>query len=553
MAEAYREPGWWGSVTTIWPRRLLHIPSMTSLERHEGNTYGDQKEPRYSILTYTWGRWQTDQGSAIDIKGTTWKIPAVEEKHFTVNSFHSVIEKMGEDVEHAWVDVACIDQEDNPVKMDEVGRQVGIFKQAHRVFVWLNRLEPGELQHCLDEIFTNGPELGHEKDVSGVLGRLHSLTEAMGRLFNDPWFSSLWTLQESILRRDAMILSREAKPVPLCYMEGYAFLATLISACQNTHTELSRIQVKYKSNFWDPSIKHVAEKLQKMIEGVGCHFLYTSNPNVQYGAARFRKTSYELDRIYGIMQIYGLQLGESKRPHEKPTLEQLEDEFGEALMIHSPVLAQMFTHLNTPQREKTWRITQYSRVPEAVMVYLPPYNVNSSPHGMSPPRETPHCQFSTHASLRQVRIKGKSWAFGDLVKYWYHQWNIMDYPQQVKHSIMLDENDHVRERIPQRLAEFNLASDHQQHELGNALLAIFGEANLVWFLVGEKPGAWVRDTESGPVYTTWLLGLILLYRDEENWWERIGICSWDVSVGFWESEQPKSPCPKWDPFEGRLG
>jgi hypothetical protein len=552
MADAYREPGWWGNVTSLWPRRLLHIPTMTSLERQQGNVYGDQKEPRYGILTYTWGRWQTDRVDAIDIKGTTWKIPAVAEEHFTVSRFKGVIDKIGEEVEYAWVDVACIDQEDNRVKMDEVGRQVGIFKQAHRVFVWLNRLEPEKLQRCLDEIFTSGPELEHEKSADGVLARLYSLNNAMEMLFNDPWFSSLWTLQESVLRRDAMILSQEARPVPLCYMEGYAFLATLISACQNIHTGIDRIQTKYKSHFWDPNIKKTASKLQNTIERVGCHFLYTSNPNVQYSAARFRKTSYELDRIYGIMQIYGLKLGESKGPYEvKPTLDQLEDEFGVALMSRSPVLAQMFTHIRTPTQGKSWRITQYSRVPDPVMVYLPPYNVNNRPQG-GPPEERRHCQFSVHPSLGQVHIEGKSWEFGGLVKHWYQQWD-PSRNTDVEHCIMLDENDHVLGRIPPRLAQLNLPADGRQHELGDALLALFRDRKLVWFLVGEKPGRWVRDTDQGATYTTCFLGLILLWREEAEWWERIGICSWDVGEHFWDGEQPRAPFPNCSSFKGRLG
>lgn len=43
----------------------------------------------------------------------------------------------------AWIDVMCIDQENYVVKMDEIGRQAGIFANADRVYVslWtLNRV-----------------------------------------------------------------------------------------------------------------------------------------------------------------------------------------------------------------------------------------------------------------------------------------------------------------------------------------------------------------------------------------------------------------------------
>lgn len=40
-----------------WPRRLFHVPTMTSLKWQPGNVYGCQKEPSYHALSYTWGRW----------------------------------------------------------------------------------------------------------------------------------------------------------------------------------------------------------------------------------------------------------------------------------------------------------------------------------------------------------------------------------------------------------------------------------------------------------------------------------------------------------------
>lgn len=95
--------------------------------------YGSIREPAYSILTYTWGRWPAPNGPHIDVSGTTWDIPAVDESMFSVASFHQVIKKMGEVNEFAWIDVVCIDQENYAVKMDEIGRQVGIFANADHV------------------------------------------------------------------------------------------------------------------------------------------------------------------------------------------------------------------------------------------------------------------------------------------------------------------------------------------------------------------------------------------------------------------------------------
>lgn len=45
-----------GSVERLWPRRLLDTVSMISHERQHGDTYDNEKEPNYSIVSYTWGR-----------------------------------------------------------------------------------------------------------------------------------------------------------------------------------------------------------------------------------------------------------------------------------------------------------------------------------------------------------------------------------------------------------------------------------------------------------------------------------------------------------------
>lgn len=52
-----------------WPRRLLHVPTMTSFEWAPGNYYGSTQEPSYNATSYTWGRWaarRRDAGSKAD-------------------------------------------------------------------------------------------------------------------------------------------------------------------------------------------------------------------------------------------------------------------------------------------------------------------------------------------------------------------------------------------------------------------------------------------------------------------------------------------------------
>src|SRR5450432_2961675 len=105
-----------------WPRRLLHVPSMTSLEWSAGNMYGSYMEPAYNILTYTWGRWQLREGPSLAIKGVSWKVPAVDEAHFTVDGLSRVIQRVSRGVSFVWIDVACIDHENRAAMMEEVGK-----------------------------------------------------------------------------------------------------------------------------------------------------------------------------------------------------------------------------------------------------------------------------------------------------------------------------------------------------------------------------------------------------------------------------------------------
>ena len=90
-----------------------------------------------------------------------------------------------------------------------------------------------------------------------------------------------------------------------------------------------------------------------------------------YSAAHHRTCSQPCDRIYGIMQVYGFQLGASKRPGRSFTLAELEDQFGAALNIMSPIVAQTHIPTKPPPFGSAWRPTRSSVTPE--MYYLVRY------------------------------------------------------------------------------------------------------------------------------------------------------------------------------------
>lgn len=129
---------------TAGPSGYCILSLLTSFTKGDDNTYGGFKEPAYNVLSYTWGRFQdrdANMSKALPIKGVSWPIPAIREDRFTVETFKKVLNQMrGFGVDFVWVDIACTDQQNEAVKMEEIGRQAGIFKNAQSAYIWLSHI-----------------------------------------------------------------------------------------------------------------------------------------------------------------------------------------------------------------------------------------------------------------------------------------------------------------------------------------------------------------------------------------------------------------------------
>jgi hypothetical protein len=377
---------------------------MTSVERHSRDEYKDpngkvHQQPRYSILTYTWGRFTKEGEEALPVKDTKWKIPPIDPKFFTVDAFQKVVnEHMAIDgIEWAWVDVACINQDSESVEnSQEVGRQASIFDKAAAVFVWLWTLDFDTLKATTNNIVQYGLDLRSHIDGDHVESRLtvHEimplLRMALESLFADSWFSSLWTLQEIVLRKDAVALSREAELIP--WGEDYVMhFVMIINVCQNVWQDVQEVENRTgrmrsidasgPSNVIDGEVVAIKD----LLLSAGFYYLLTDNPNVQYGTAKYRTTLDDTDRIYAIMQTYNIKVGKAAdRPDQDPELhpeleklrhpgfEKLQIEFGAAINRQCPILGQFFTHTEEELPEMTWCITRNSTVPDALMTYRDP-------------------------------------------------------------------------------------------------------------------------------------------------------------------------------------
>ena len=355
-----------------WPQRLLHIPSMTSREWKWGNLYGDDKEPTYAILSYTWGRYEVSEGPRLDINGIHWKVPSINPNHFTVADLTRLLEQIRLEHEYIWIDIACIDQKREKVKMEEVGRQGIIFKRARRAYIWLNKYEPEIIQHHMQMLMHCGYQLATRN--MDPLEAAQSMVDNLSLILQDPWFSSLWTLQESFLQRHATMLNKRGEPIttdgPWNGESPNCQLLDISGACSIARTIIEQAMKAEQAGHQDSSLSPQFERLNTMrttIHRWGIDFMLCPNPNIQYAAARFRQTTRADDRIYAIMQAYGYRLGNSATSIRKLKtfgLEELELQFLKTLNSQSSVLGQAFQHLAIPAPGQSWCITNHIRVPE---------------------------------------------------------------------------------------------------------------------------------------------------------------------------------------------
>lgn len=82
---------------------------MTSVEYQVGNIYNGIQEPKYSILSYTWGRFPASPGCpSLAVQGLNWDVPAINETDvFSVAEFSEVIRQVARDGNRfLWLDVA---------------------------------------------------------------------------------------------------------------------------------------------------------------------------------------------------------------------------------------------------------------------------------------------------------------------------------------------------------------------------------------------------------------------------------------------------------------
>lgn len=277
-------------------------------------------------------------------------------------------------IEFVWLDIACIDQNPgSPDAASEIGRQAKIFNRACDVYAWLNTLEWGTLINLfLHDQSQEEYEATMDMNSREQIVDLNDIPSAtfVDYLLTDPWFTSLWTLQEAYLCPEAFIMTKDVKNslwsdrAPDGARPAMD-LKTLLDVFQMTWLYTGS---KLRDEFtlapnWN---QHALGQIRQSIERSGLLELAERCPTALLTAARHRKTgpTNTTDRVYGIMQVFSLRLGKSRpgaKVDDSYTLEDLEDELGIALMTKDPMLSQLHVYQTTPPVGKGWRVTQESR------------------------------------------------------------------------------------------------------------------------------------------------------------------------------------------------
>jgi hypothetical protein len=570
-----------------WPRRLLHVPTMTSYKWAPGNNYGRWKEPAYIALSYTWGRFQLDDGEnpqvkPLQIKGVPWPIPRINPNtHFGVNELQHIIHQTmksadryyvfdswkrdtvrGQTImdrtirtvlgflegqinvyEFLWLDIACIDQRESPIQQAEVGRQARIFRHARHSYVWLSHLTHSRLESLLFDL---------EKAVAGMQKEPYGQTpssfnsrswlllalESVNGLAKDPWFDSLWTLQEAFLCNHAILLSRDGKVTcdastisPRSWSLNYLFKITNDLILWSERTKAARPEPEFS-------------QLLDSIRRTGLAALWYNSPMGLLGVSNYRQTKRELDRVYGIMQVFGtdFKVGhalEGAGQNREYTLPELEDEFGAAILHRFPVLSQMHVYLKSPAFSKGWCVRGSSAVPNIVergdmfgwdSGNRLDINIQITCHNL--------CDLKTQKFQDNLwaHLSGNACAFDILQNAWWEAdksdiaksilqsgWRMHRCSIQSIHMIALDKET-ILGPLPPEFNELNIVSiqdQNLQHQLAAWISKRSQNESLKVLLLG-------RCNFGDEAFN---IGLITFEKGEQGvrHWHRVGICVWLIS------------------------
>jgi hypothetical protein len=340
------------------------------------------RQPSYATISYTWGRYVALEGKVIPITGVPWRLPGVHSEHFTVENFTKTIDAIGNicQVDFLWLDVACVDMTDwSADDNEEISLQRDIFRGAAQSFVWLSRTETSSLasilEHMRDVVNLVTSIQVEDSDLSeSTIHLLKQATPIFDQLLADPWFSSLWTLQEAMASPNSILLSAEGHALSLptggrgrienvsgCILKdedrtvhgldlpyepltsGTLGISGLTSTSYVTLLHLVYLSqsIRDAANFLATSPTQAATDLSGLrhrIENSGLSSFASFNLLHMWKVAQHRNEMHTGDRLEYIQtHVLGYPSEQAASPPPDPHIH-----FGDEFVYHFPVLSQLF-------------------------------------------------------------------------------------------------------------------------------------------------------------------------------------------------------------------
>ena len=214
------------------PFYLWHIK-----ERRTVKVFDLAVAPWYAVISHTWGRWRIP-GVDVPVEGVPWPVPA--NTRFDVATLPSLLQNAGFVEDYVWIDLFCIPQDRNDSAQQsicrvELMRQGSIFHNAQTAVAWLFEVEDwrptaAALAYMAIEYHNNCTS-----DDTELTPLYEMVLETTARFAGDRcglvlgdfddeekevigWFSSLWTLQEALMRPDILLLNRNWEPLTVWHV-----------------------------------------------------------------------------------------------------------------------------------------------------------------------------------------------------------------------------------------------------------------------------------------------------------------------------------------------
>lgn len=282
----------------------------------------DYSTLQYTVISYTWGRWMRKTREAdTPVVGGYWKVPAND--LFSRTELDAAVRNIGGQA-NTWMDVLCIPQDDeDPEKAEQIRRQSSIFRSAAHAAVWLcsgGHEELRELCSAVPERRTMvDPLILDPDDPAAIRRRLAIIVDLPSLL---PWTTSLWTLQETALRMDAVFHDKTGLPIlheatgnSITVRHFIRMLKTFEDQIETVEEQITQAQhAKESTHPHDKKLQKLGEFIPilndagRALKRTGLSVLLTTSAIELMRVSTMRVCQRPQDRVYGIMGVMGVNV-----------------------------------------------------------------------------------------------------------------------------------------------------------------------------------------------------------------------------------------------------